>query len=294
MHFGKVFFTLGAIVLLSACVRSQNRPGKTSEIKAGSSESTLEVSGVTRHYRLYVPTGYTGRSPVALIINFHGWGATSLQEEGLSGMSAKAEEEGFIVAYPDGLNQAWNDAPGPTDRGDLGFVKALIQILEGQYSIDPKRIYATGISNGGGMTNRVGCDLSALVAAIGPVEGAYNFWKECHPERAMPVVAFHGTTDSVVPYYGVGDGNISPPIPMWAAGWAQRNGCAQTPTTVSPHPDVKIDTWSSCKADASVVLYSIDHHGHSWPGSRFFPQITSQAVIATEVMWDFFKAHPMP
>jgi polyhydroxybutyrate depolymerase len=294
MQFNKIFFILCTMVFLAACVRYQERPGKTADFKTGSSESSLAVKAVTRNYRLYVPTGYTGRSPVALVINFHGWGATSQQEEGLSGMSAKAEQEGFIVVYPDGLDQAWNDVPGSAGSNDLDFVKALIRTLTGQYSIDPKRIYATGISNGGGMTNRVGCALSDLVAAIAPVEGAYNLWKECRPGRPVPVVAFHGTTDSVVPYFGVGYGNISPPIPEWAAGWAQRNGCAAAPSRANPHPDVRIDTWDSCKSGATVVLYSIDHHGHSWPGSRFFPQITSQAVNATDVMWDFFEAHPMP
>lgn len=144
------------------------------------------------------------------------------------------------------------------------------------------------------MTNRVGCALSNLVAAIGPVSGAYNLWKDCQPSRPVPVVAFHGTADQVVPYGGIGVGNLVPPIPEWAAGWAERNGCGKTLTTTHPRSDVKIDTWGNCKDNASVVLYSIDNQGHSWPGSRFLPEITSQAVNATDVMWEFFKAHPMP
>lgn len=123
--------------MLTACTRFQNRSGEVEQIKTGSLEGTLTVSGVNRHYLLYFPTGYNISSPVALIINFHGLGADSLDEEGLSGMSGKAEKEGFIVVYPDGLNKAWDDGTGQGDKADLDFVSALIQTLEGKYSIDP-------------------------------------------------------------------------------------------------------------------------------------------------------------
>ncbi len=184
-------------------------------------DGTLTVNGTSRHYRWVLPTGYKENNPVALVINFHGLGANSLEQEALSGMSIKAETEGFIVAYPDGLNKAWNDGTGRESRDDLQFITELIKSLRSRYNIDPKRVYATGISNGGGMTNRVACDLSNIIAAIGPVSGAYNLWKDCHPSRPVPVIAFHGTADKIVLFEGAGLGNIAPPIPEWAAAWAE-------------------------------------------------------------------------
>jgi polyhydroxybutyrate depolymerase len=141
----RLLLTFCTILLFTGCTRFQNRPTLPASIKAGQSEGSLVVDGVNRHYLLYVPASYSGSAPVALILNFHGMGATSLDEEGLSGMSGKAEKEGFIVVYPDGIDKAWNDGSGPESIDDLNFVITLVTTLEGQYSIDPKRIYATGI-----------------------------------------------------------------------------------------------------------------------------------------------------
>ncbi len=110
----------------------------------------------------------------------------------------------------------------------------------------------------------------------------------------MPVMAFHGTADHIVPYNGSANSSMEPPIHDWAAGWASRNGCDANPTLTFQQPDVKGETWENCTANALVVLYTIDKHGHSWPGSQLLPGITSQAINATDLMWDFFVAHPMP
>jgi polyhydroxybutyrate depolymerase len=205
-------------------------------------------------------------------------------------MSPKADAEAFIVVYPEGVDQLWRDGPG---SDDVQFVRDLIAHLRGEYTIDPKQIFATGISNGGGMANRVGCDLSEVIAAIGLVSGAYNAWKICKPGRPVPVVAFHGTADNIVPYEGVGLGNAAPPIPEWASAWAERDGCVSTPTTFS-QGEVTGETWGNCEAGAEVVLYTIAGKGHSWPGSAMPAQITTRDINATDVIWDFFKSHPMP
>jgi polyhydroxybutyrate depolymerase len=250
---------------------------------------------VTRHYLLHVPDSYQAGSAVALILNFHGYTSNSQQEESLSDMSAKADREGFIVVYPDSLKNLWYDGTGAEGKADQQFIRDLIAALEGQYSIDPKRIYATGISNGGGMANRLGCDMADVIAAIAPVAGAYNVWQNCHPSRPVPVVAFHGLDDNIVPYEGGTQKAMEPPIEEWAAGWADRNGCSSTPTSTTPTSTVTLHTWSNCKENAEVSLFSFANHGHSWPGSPVMPEsITSQALHATDVMWDFFQSHPMP
>ena len=161
------------------------------------------------------------------------------------------------------------------------------------------RIFVTGMSNGGGMANRLGCDLADLFAAITPVEGGYPEpgWKDCSPVRSMPIMAFHGITDPVVPYKGgLGTGPargvIFPPIPDWAAAWAKRDSCNATPMVTTPTGTrlkaiaVTRQEWAQCEDGASVILFSINPHGHVWP--------KGEPVDATTEVWKFFQAHPMP
>jgi polyhydroxybutyrate depolymerase len=287
------------LLLLAACSRplrnGLNGQATSHAAQTAPSEGQITYGSEVRHYLLHVPTSYQAGVPVPLVLNFHGLGSTSSQEESITGMSIKADNEGFIVVYPDGLNAKWATGPGPEGQADLQFIRDLIAALEGQYNIDPKRIYATGISNGGGMTNRLGCNMADLIAAIAPDSGAYNFWQDCSPTRPVPVLAFHGLDDGIVPYNGGESPTIEPPIPDWAAAWAARDGCSATPSQSSPVEGVTVQTWSGCQGNAEVILYTLANHGHSWPGSLVMPKaITSQAVNATNVMWDFFMAHPMP
>jgi polyhydroxybutyrate depolymerase len=290
------------LLALYACNRSFRNPSNSPasaqnqpSYKTGSFDGEITSSGVTRHYMLHIPSGYQAGTPVPLILNFHGYSSNSREEEALTGMSAEADREGFIVVYPDGLNSTWYTGPGADGQADRQFPRDLIAALESQYSIDPKRIYATGISNGGGMTDRVGCTMADIIAAIAPDSGAYNFWQDCNPSRPMPVLAFHGLDDNIVPYNGGTPQIMEPPIPDWAAAWARRDGCASTPATATPVAGVTVQTWSGCQGNAEVILYTLANHGHSWPGSAVMPKsITSQAVNATDVMWDFFNAHPLP
>jgi polyhydroxybutyrate depolymerase len=284
---------LSSLILLLSILACSRSAGVTP--RAGSSEGQITSGGVTRHYILHLPAGYQAGKLTPLILNFHGYNSNSQQQENLTDMSAKADREGFIVVYPDGLNSTWFDGPGADGERDLQFVRDLISHLESQYTIDPKRIYATGISNGGGMTNRLACDLAEVIAAIAPDSGAYNFWQVCSPSRPMPVLAFHGLDDNIVPYAGGTPLAMEPPIPDWAAAWASRDGCSATPVTTTPVDTVTVQTWTGCMENAGVILYTLAHHGHSWPGSPVMPKaITSQAINATDLMWDFFKAHPMP
>ncbi len=287
-------FILLTLLLAGAC----NRPfrgGQRRNAAGGPQEVEMQSSGVTRHYILHVPANYDGSSAVPLLLNFHGAGSNAQQEEALSGTSQKADKEGFIVAYPDGIKGEWHTGPDEQGQQDRQFVRDLIKEIEGEYNIDAKRIYATGISNGGGMTDRLGCTMADAVAAIAPVAGAYNFWKDCNPSRPVPVVAFHGLDDRVVPYAGDMPPAMEPPIEEWAAAWAGRDGCTSTPEVTMPEEGVTVQNWIGCRGGADVVLYTLANHGHSWPGSLAMPSaITSQAINATDVMWGFFVQHSMP
>ena len=292
-----------ALILAAGCNRPIRQwldsgtatPSRPTAVQTGSFEGQITSSGVSRHYILHVPTSYKAEAPIPLILNFHGYGSNSGQEEALSGTSAKADKEGFLVVYPDGLNAAWHTGPGTDGQQDQKFVQDLITYLESQYDIDAKRIYATGISNGGGMTNRLGCSMADVIAAIAPDSGAYNFWQDCHPARPMPVLALHGLNDNVVPYDGGTSLAMEPPIQDWAKAWAMRDGCSLTPAKTTPVDTVTVQSWSSCQGDSEVILYTLANHGHSWPGSPVMPKaITSQAVNATDVMWQFFTKHVLP
>ncbi|HEX9006217.1 MAG TPA: PHB depolymerase family esterase, partial [Bacteroidota bacterium] len=243
------------LLLAGACDRPFHDRPASAPVATGSHEEQILSSGVNRSYILHVPVSTQGSSPIPLLLNFHGAGSSALQEEALSATSSKADQEGFLVAYPEGINAEWHTGPEGEGKQDLQFVRDLIGRLDAQYNIDPKRIYATGISNGGGMVDRVGCNLADLIAAIAPVSGAYNFWKDCNPSRPLSVLAFHGLNDSVVPYEGGIPASMEPPIEQWAAGWASRDGCASSPAVTTPVQGVMVRSWPGCQDGAEVVLY---------------------------------------
>lgn len=285
-----------SLVLLAALAcRLETSASPSSEAATKTTEGQISSGGVIRTYRLHVPEGFQPANSYPLVLNFHGSGSNALEEENLTDMSAEADAAGFFVVYPQGLDERWNTGPGPDGQADRQFVRDLVAAISKQYPIDPQRIYATGISNGGGMANRLGCDMADLIAAIAPDAGAYNFWQDCSPSRPVPVLAFHGLDDLVVPYDGGTPNSMEPPIEDWAAAWASRDGCSVEPVLSTPVKDVTMTTWGKCQGGAEVILYTLAYHGHSWPGSPTLPSIiTSQAVNATDLMWDFFQAHPMP
>ncbi len=290
---------LGLLLVGAACSRPGRQsptptPLPTASLPAGGTfDQTLQSGGRTRVYRLHLPPGYDPARPAALVIALHGYAAGPKSQERLSGLSDLADKEGFVVVYPEGLpdrqgRKGWLSGPQAAD--DVTFVRDLIDHLVAELSLDPARVYVTGMSNGGGMAHKLGCELPRRVAAVAPVAGAY-LYPDCQPERPVPVVAFHGTTDPVVPYAGY---DRLPGVEDWAAGWAGRNGCASTLSVVYQQGEVTGQAWADCEAD--VVLYTIKGGGHTWPGgggmdARFGR--TTADVDASQVMWAFFQAHPM-
>lgn len=249
-------------------------------------------NGIDRTYLLRVPPAENLHGLAPLVLNFHGLTSTGAEQEILSGMSPAADALGIFVAYPDGISNHWNVTA--TDSGDdVQFVRDIIREISSHYGIDSNRIYATGMSNGGGMTNRLACDADDIIAAVSTVSGAYNGWNTCNPSRTMPVLSFHGLDDDVAPYNGVGLGNVLPPIRDWAAAWGMRNGCSATPTVVLQTTTMKVERWDGCQSGGAVVLYTLDNHSHSWPGSTYLPVLTSQEINATDTMLAFFLEHVM-
>ncbi len=304
-----IFVTLLIVALLAtACarpLRQASEPPPTAAATSGTAShapgdtvETLVSSGQTRAYRLHVPPSYQSGKAWPLVISLHGFSSNGAQQERFSKMSVKADQAGFIATYPEGLGdpQAWHFGTKTGGATDRIFIGDLIRHLEGQLNIDPARIYVIGMSNGAQMANWLGCELADQVAAIAPVSGGYPRAEACRPSRPVPVVAFHGTADSLLPYEGMGQGKLMFPIPEWAANWAALNGCSATPAVTLQHGQVTGQTWSNCREGADVVLYTVEGGGHSWPGSDIAPEagITTQDINATDVIWEFFAAHPKP
>jgi polyhydroxybutyrate depolymerase len=255
----------------------------------GTYNEEIFSDGQSRQYRLHVPSSYQPVKPVPLVLGFHGAGSTGGEFEAYSGLSALANQAGFIAVYPQGLGELTNWDTMPNSQG-VPFVRDLLDSLEARCSIDPARIYATGHSRGGGMVNRLGCELSDRIAAIGPVSGDYDYSEDCSPSRPVAVVAFHGTDDPTIPYNGFGlPGQmhesylrIGTPIPNWAAAWGERNGCSSKPAIIFQEGRVSCQEWRDCQAGADVLLYTVNGGTHDWPGE----------VNAIKMTWDFFAQHP--
>jgi len=268
---------------------------------------TLGVGGSRRSYLLYLPSSWQRGRSLPLVLVFHGAGARSAGMARHTGFSRVAEREGFAVVYPDGINRRWNDGRGIGGaRDDVGFVRLLVDSLERELGIDRRRVYATGISNGAMFSHRLACDLPGMLAAIAPVAGAVpvGLAERCGAAAPVAVLAFQGTADPFVPYAGGGvalRGGAVLSAARSAGFWARVNGCAPAPEVGPPVDSVtdgtrlRRDTYPGCRENRSVVLYTIEGGGHTWPGgpsaSRRIGR-ASREIDATGAIWDFFQRHP--
>lgn len=258
---------------------------------------TMEVDGLTRSYFVHLPPGYDGRAKLPLVLVLHGATQPPEGAEFMTGMSAVADAESFIVAYPSGTRffgdsgPTWNAGSccGSAERraiDDVAFLRRLILELRRQYRVDEKRVYLTGISNGAMMSFRMACEAADLVAAVAPVAGAQNV--RCKPSAAVSVIVFHGTADERVPF----DGNnqrTDTTVAKDVAFWVKTNGCALQPEQ-QKFPAVHVDTYTGCTAGSGVALYAIQGGGHTWPGGGD----TQNGVPASRIIWKFFAEHPKP
>jgi polyhydroxybutyrate depolymerase len=262
---------------------------------------TIVTSGETRQYLLYVPKSYDRSKPTPLVISLHGAALWPAAEMEISRWNEMADERGFIVVYPSGSDtpRVW-----PMEQDSLGldvkFISDLIDKLEAAYNIDPKRIYADGMSNGGGMAFALSCKLSDRIAAVGAVAAALSLnWEWCGNSRPVPTMAFHGTADPMALYQG-GSSPVSPDqlpnIRDWTARVARRNRCKGDPSDARITANVRRLEYTNCAENADVMLYTVEGGGHTWPGGRHLPESmvgpTTREISATRVMWEFFLQHP--
>ena len=264
-------------------------------------------SGEKREYLLHVPKSYDRARKTALVISMHGGGMWGAAQREVSQWNRVADEHGFIVVYPSGRgplarHRSWRAGGGAGSRKDVRFISDLIDTLMAAYNIDSTRVYADGISNGGGMAAVLSCMLSDRIAAVGLVASAqFMPWANCPDHRPVPMIAFHGTADRQAWYKGgtswVARKLVFPGIEAWMAVWAQRNRCGPNPIDSMVAKDVRRREYTECAEEASVVLYTILGGGHTWPGGGPLPEwfvgTTSKSIDASREMWAFFREHPL-
>ncbi len=286
----------------------------------------LEFGARERTYLLHAPSCYKKGTLIPLVFAFHGGGGTGEAAETQSGLSEKAEEACFIVVYPDGVSkfgipgrrQYWASCTARTESrsegiDDVGFISALIDKLSREYSIDPRMIYATGLSNGAQMSYRLACELSDKIAAIAPI-GSGMVVEDCEPVRPVPVMHFHGTADPGWPYIGgVGcfTADIFPPVRETIHQWIVLNNCSENARVTYQKGGAVCRTHVPCGENAEVALCTIDGGGHVWPGGYAFPSEqkipwdsecalgkgngvggVTQDINAPDAMWEFFRRNP--
>jgi polyhydroxybutyrate depolymerase len=288
----------------------------------GDHSFTLEHQGRTRFYAVHLPTGYDATKPTPTVLNFHGYSSNEVEQAVVSKMTREADTQGFIAVYPRGLNypevtftqpdggpsddtRSWNAGGccGPSQIfgvDDVGFVDALLADLSAKACLDARRIFATGLSNGGFFSYRLACERSGLIAAIAPVAGM-EAAPSCNPSRPVPVLHFHGTADKVISYDGgtIPFGGPYPPAPESVARWAPRNGCTGPVTVTYQQGDTTCHTHTGCTPEsAQATLCTVTGGGHTWP-SGFYPPgedygYTTLDIDATRYSWQFFQARPRP
>jgi polyhydroxybutyrate depolymerase len=266
--------------------------------------ASLVSSGRTREYLLHVPPTYVRGRPTPLVISLHGaalWPSTQMET---SRWNDTADAQGFIAVYPSGVPIAplpilprlpvWRVESERGVEEDVLFLSDLIDRLEATYSVDPRRVYVDGFSNGGAMALVLSCHLETRIAAVGAVAAAQTLpmsW--CGAPGPMPLIAFHGTADRFVPYGGPSFG-----FPGWTADWARRNHCDPKPMESGIATGVTRDEYMHCADGATVVRYTIQDGGHAWPGGRPLPRwmvgSTTTAIDATALMWEFFRRYERP
>jgi polyhydroxybutyrate depolymerase len=264
-------------VLVLVGVLFADRAGVRQPARAVDTHASLMFGGLRRTYLVHAPAG--GERPAGLVINLHGTGGSGATQAATTHYDTVADRLGLVVVYPDGIDRTWADGRGvekPDRKGvdDVGFLSALAERLVRDYGIDPGHVFATGMSAGAFMTNRLACDRPDLIAAIAPVSGTLGTGVSCAPSRPVAVLETHGTADRVVPYDGgTMHGRGGPSHILSATGMASRwrrvDGCPAPVQDPLPNTDdgtsVQRLSAAGCAGGTAVVLLTVDGGGHTWP-----------------------------
>ncbi len=275
-------------------------------LEPGSHELSLRHEGRERGFIVHVPKASRADRPAPLVLALHGGGGSMevMAKDRLYGMVSQSEASGWIVVFPNGFSRlggklaTWNAGiccGAARDRAsdDVGFLRAVVADVQQRVAVDPQRIFATGMSNGGMMSYRLACEASDVFRAVAAVAGT-DGTSDCRPGRPVPVFHLHARDDDRVLFNG-GSGSASDThadfvsVPATVDKWARLNACSGPTQTVLQRPGVTCEVRSGCAGGAEVRLCVTDSGGHSWPGGRkALGGRGSTALDATEAIWDFF------
>ena len=305
----RFIYSLVAILIISSC----GGGGSSTEIILNTEENSAEPcqnyvssngSGKTfncsvihdeknRQFFIYQGSSYSGNAPVLFVL--HGYTSRALWIMNYSGFQSIADEFGFLVIYPQGTllpstgQTHWNVGGWTTSSttDDVSFINSLINFIDDEYSIDPKRIYSTGMSNGGYMSYKLACDLSSKIAAVVSVTGSmtYETVDGCNPAHPTSVAQIHGLQDSVVSYYGSA---WSKPIEEVMEYWANNNNCSNESNSseiTGSNGGGTHDVFSECDNQTSVELFLMIIMGHDWPS------LNNHDIQASTTIWDFLSKY---
>lgn len=287
--------------------------GTAGAYESGTTASQIQFGSGSRTFRIHVPPGYDPNAPLPVLLMFHGGGGSGRQfEEASADMDLIADRDGFVTVYPDGTGtlRTWNGGgccgtAANQNIDDVGFVRALLDHVETSLCVDRNRVFASGMSNGAILSQRLACELADRLAAIAPVAGT-DLTSSCSPVRPIAVMHTHGTADGHVPWGG-GEG-CGPTVgvdftsvPETLERWRTRNGCSTTKVVSLTQGDGRCETYQGCAMGADVTLCAVQEGGHSWPGGQPSADLVdcpgngdqSSTFHASEVVWSFLHAHPM-
>jgi polyhydroxybutyrate depolymerase len=272
----------------------------------------LIYQGQARIYHLYLPSNYNRTRSWPLVLAFHGGYGSGKRMARNTGFNDLADREGFIVVYPDGVDRHWNDGRGTvnTEIDDVGFVGALIDRLVTNRNVDPSRVYATGISNGGQFTQRLACEMSDKIAAFAAVASTFpaELKSRCNPKSPVSMLMINSPEDPLVPWQGGegrGLGGRILSVPETVELWRKHNKfspVAQTQSlpTIAPNDGtrVRMSRYQGDSPRSELVLYTIEGGGHTWPDGRENAGMsrvgrTSRQLKASQAIWNFFKRHSL-
>ncbi|MBU0468302.1 MAG: hypothetical protein KKD07_01525 [Candidatus Omnitrophica bacterium] len=313
------------------------------QLPDGHQEFILEHDDLQRKFIIYLPSAYDNEQEIPLVIAIHGGGGSAEGSIHYFELTQKAEEEKFIIAYPQGFAikvlgknfGSWNggNCCGPALKNnidDVGFIRKMILQIEKDFKVDPKRVYATGMSNGAIMSYALACELSDKIAAIAPV-GSIGHYKQCEPQYPVPVLHIHGIDDPCAVYEGCTDCQGCSAKFMKSMGLKfkenrmdvesvtsfldkhrQINGCSYVTKETFKNKGATCLEYQNCDNNADVILCSVKGLGHTWPGRTTYSAKScdfrpngflcrswinsvgqlNQDINANDMIWEFFQNHP--
>lgn len=273
-----------------------------------------------RKFMVHLPPNFSTDSPRALVLNLHGGSGNMITAQGFSMLNPVADQNNFIVAWPQGYGIAppgfsWADGRNTSaDQAgidDVGFIDTLIDTLITRYNVDTSRIYICGFSNGGFMVQRIACQLPDRFAAMASLGASMDVirYQNCNPSKPIPMAFFNGTADPAMPYNGGAMQNpqVTPVVAVetLVQFWATQNNC-QTINSVFNFPDIfpsdnstaELYTYTNCDCNADVKFYKLVNGGHTWPGVFVASQAavlgnTNRDINASMELWNFFSSHTL-